>query len=310
MTSSTATQRPQSAMPEHLKPTNPLSHAQSLREEAVRRLSRSPHPYHRQQFELPHSSERSNPTSPSTQSPLRSTQNTDDEGQESSRPSVAGYRESNSDSGTEADDEHFLKGLPAPKLRPHKGLRDGDNSLSTSPSPLLSPVALSEDAQKIPGYLRKVSAALAVQSEEDAAKVLEKLRRKRKIEIIRRLTEAALLMFVGGVLCLNTEVRSLLGLFRRGWCTPFCYLSADPPRTIVSGSGNRVSSRSISHPTATAFKPNSFFWKETTPGDSCGLRSRPSILPSRDNNARFNDPFCQNSKLHSAKYNPRYILTS
>jgi hypothetical protein len=207
-------------MPEQPRQTQSLSHAQSLREEAGRRLSRSPHPYHRQQFELTYSSERCNPTFSSTQSPLRSTQNTDDEGQEPGRPASAGYRGSNSDSGTEADDEHFLKGLPAPKLRSHKGLRDGYGSLSTSPSPLLSPAGLGEDSQKLPGYLRKVSAALAVQNKEDASKALEKIRRKRRVEGVRRLTEAALLVFVGGILCLNPEVRNLLGLSRRGLHPP------------------------------------------------------------------------------------------
>lgn len=203
-------------MPEHLKPTQPLSHAQNLREEAGRRLSRSPHPYHRQQFELPYSSERFNSTAPSTTSPLRSTQYTDDEGHEAVRSFRAGYRESNSDSGTEADDEHFLKGLPAPKLRPHKGLRDIDGSLSGSPSPLLSPVALIGDIHKTPSYLRKVSAALAVQNEEDAQRILRKLRHKRQVEIARRATEAALLIFVGGILCLNPEVRDVLKRSRKG----------------------------------------------------------------------------------------------
>jgi hypothetical protein len=203
-------------MPELLKPTQPLSHAQTLREEAGRRLSRSPHPYHRQQFELPYSSERFSSNAPPPRSPLRSTQNTDDEGQENIRSPAVGYRESNSDSGTEADDEHFLKGLPAPKIRPHKGLRNADGSPSSSPSPLLSPVIFEEDVQRIPGYLRKASAALAAQNEEDAAKVSEKLRRKRKVEVVRRVTEVAILIFVGGILCLHRDVRDLMRSWKRG----------------------------------------------------------------------------------------------
>lgn len=203
-------------MPEHLKPIQPLSHAQILREEAGRRLSRSPHPYHRQQFELPHSSERFNPNVLPTPAPSRSTQHTDDEGHANIRQSLAGYRESNSDSGTEADDEHFWKGLPAPKVRPHKGLRNADGSLSSSPSPLLSPVILHDDIQDIPGFIRKTSAASAAQNEGDARKAVEKLRRKRRVEIVRRTTEAALLLFVGGVLCLNREVRDVLRTWERG----------------------------------------------------------------------------------------------
>ncbi|CAK7263207.1 dolichol kinase [Sporothrix epigloea] len=41
-----------------------------------------------------------------------------------------------SDSGTEADDEHFLKGLPAPRSRPHKGLRGMSEEFSGASTPL------------------------------------------------------------------------------------------------------------------------------------------------------------------------------
>lgn len=130
---------------------------------------------------------------------------------------VAGYREStNSDSGTEADDEHFLKGLPAPKLRPHKGLRGSDGSLSNSPSPLLSPAILDEDVQRMLGSGRTPSATAIALTQEEVRKSAEKLRRKRKVEIVRRATEAAILIFVGSILCMSYEVRELLQLWRRG----------------------------------------------------------------------------------------------
>ena len=144
-------------MPENLKPsTNPQSHAQTLREDGLRLLSRSPHPYHRQRFELAHPSERFNANLPPTQSTPRSAQNTDDEGKESPKFLSRIDREpTNSDSGTEADDEHFLKGLPAPRLRPHKGLRDVDGNISSSPSPLLSPAILEEGVLKALGDTRQ-----------------------------------------------------------------------------------------------------------------------------------------------------------
>jgi hypothetical protein len=204
-------------MPEHLKPSQPQSHAQSLREHAVRRLSRSPHPYHRQHFELPYSSERSGQNAPPTQSPLPSTHNTDDEEQESSRHMPEGYRESaNSDSGTEADDEHFLKGLPAPKLRPHKGLRGADGSWSNTPSPLLSPAILDEDVQRIQGMLRRATASSVAPNEADLRKAAEKFRHKNRVEIVRRATEAAILVLVAALLFLNLEIRQLLKLWRKG----------------------------------------------------------------------------------------------
>ncbi|KAF4634892.1 hypothetical protein G7Y89_g3204 [Cudoniella acicularis] len=106
----------QPAMPELLKPISPspqLSHAQNLREDALRRLSRSPHPYHRQRFELPHASERLRANTPPKQLPLLSRQNTDDDERDGGRSGPESYREStNSDSGTEADDEHFFERPP------------------------------------------------------------------------------------------------------------------------------------------------------------------------------------------------------
>ncbi|TVY27182.1 Dolichol kinase [Lachnellula hyalina] len=201
-------------MPEHLKPSQPQSHTQKLRGDALRRLSRSPHPYHRQKVDSPQALERFSSYAPPTQSPLRSRHNTDDEDQYI-RAYSPGYNAStNSDSGTEADDEHFLKGLPAPKIRPHKGLRALDGSLSGSPSPLLSPALLDGDTQK-EGYLNRATLPSTSLKEFDAQKIAEKLRHKRRVEVIRRVTEAGILAAVAGLLCLNPEVRQLIWLWRR-----------------------------------------------------------------------------------------------
>ncbi|KAE8452508.1 hypothetical protein EG329_000411 [Mollisiaceae sp. DMI_Dod_QoI] len=207
-------------MPEQLKPST-LSRTSfdEVRDETLRKLSRSPHPYHRQQFELPYSSERFNTNAPPLRSPLHSTQNKDDEEQERSRRTSEDYKEvykgsTGSDSGTEADDEHFLKGLPAPKLRPHKGLR-GDASLSGSPSPILSPAILDEDSPKSQGYMRQKKASTPALQSEDARKIAEKHRRKRKVEVIRRCSETSILFFLAAMLCCDPEVRKLLHFWRR-----------------------------------------------------------------------------------------------
>jgi hypothetical protein len=203
-------------MPENLKPAQPLSHAQSLRDDSARRLSRSPHPYHRQKFEIPHASEKVSSNAPPTQSPLRTAQNTDDEEHQTSSLLPVGYREpANSDSGTEADDEHFLKGLPAPKLRPHKGLRGAEGTWSSTPSPLLSPAILDDDIQKISAKSRRAAISAAL-TEEETRKAAERYRQKRRVEIVRRATEAAIVVFVGAILGLNREVRQLLRLWKRG----------------------------------------------------------------------------------------------
>ncbi|CAG8958283.1 hypothetical protein HYFRA_00000638 [Hymenoscyphus fraxineus] len=195
-------------MPEHLMPIpippppSQQSHAQNQREEALRRLSRSPHPYHRQRFELPHASEKIGGYAPARKLPLASRQNTDDDdddNQERTRLSARRYHDPTpSDSGTEADDEHFLKGLPAPRLKPHKGLRGSDGTFSGSPSPLPSPAFQDGDIFRRLGYARVNSLA---EKSEDTRKVTDKFRRKRKVEIIRRISETAILGAVGGIKC-------------------------------------------------------------------------------------------------------------
>ena len=204
-------------MPEQLKPPQPRPHAQTLREQTGRRLSRSPHPYHRKQFELPHASERLFTNAPPQKSTLRSAQNTDDEEHEGVKCSSERHREStNSDSGTEADDEHFLRGLPAPRVRPHKGLRDADGALSGTPSPLLSPAILDDEPHKSHGYLRRAAVPSVSLTEDEKRKATERVRQKRRVEIIRRTTETALLVLVGGTLCQNREVRQLLRFWGEG----------------------------------------------------------------------------------------------
>lgn len=81
--------------------------------------SRSPHPYRRRSEHLlsPPPLNYSGASSPMILTPPCSRQHTDDELYNLSR---TGYdprhqRNTSDDSGTEADDEHFLKGLPAPK---------------------------------------------------------------------------------------------------------------------------------------------------------------------------------------------------
>ncbi|KAF2405416.1 hypothetical protein EJ06DRAFT_486154, partial [Trichodelitschia bisporula] len=115
-----------------------------------------------------------------------------------------------SESGTEADDESFdlnpggygsgyasacaqgyasgpgsahsftglVRALPAPAMRPRKGLRDAQDAgkgVGTGVSPLLTPTALSEDEGE------------------------ERWRVRRRAEVVRRLCEVALVGFVGGL---------------------------------------------------------------------------------------------------------------
>lgn len=228
------------------------SHAQKLREDAVRRgenavkgprLERSPHPYHKRHEEIPFDSERSERVpfigkgnsfvghdsrmKPSlgisaSPSPLRSAQNTDEESYNGVRivvdGSLGGYVEStNSDSGTEADDEHFLKGLPAPRIKPHKGLRGENGGISSTPSPLLSPAIMDDELQwKDIGRYRSTALASKKLTEEEQRIIIRKFRQRRRIEVIRRTTEAFLLCFVGGIIYSSEGVKEILYLWKNG----------------------------------------------------------------------------------------------
>jgi len=185
-----------------------------------RALSRSPHPYHRQRAEVPHATLRPRATFPTGLSPLCSRQNTDDElsgeGQENYLKGLRSVRSTESDSGTEADDEHFLKGLPAPKWRPHKGLRGGDATFSGSPSPLVSPEILNEERGRVSDYLKKD--ATASRTQEESRKAAEKFRWRRKTEFGRRFTEVTLLNLVGAIVVFGRDVALEVKTWKKGAC--------------------------------------------------------------------------------------------
>jgi hypothetical protein len=189
-------------MADHLKPPSTPPTANNAAGEdanALRILSRSPHPYHRQNFELLEPSDRliyrANAAAPTTDQISPST------------PATTG-----SDSGTEADDEHFLKGLPAPKARLHKGLRGRNETFSGASTPLLSSGVFEEnEGRRVP---LKIDRDAFVQDKRKPA--AERTRRRR--EVLRRTVEVLLLIFQGGLLASNREVRPLLRLYRKGTC--------------------------------------------------------------------------------------------
>ena len=97
---------------------------------SLRLLSRSPHPYQHQA---------------SDKFAIRPT---------AFPPEVSREHTPSSCSGTEADDEHVLKGLPAPRLRLHKGLR-GKNEVVSGTSTPIPPTVLDEEERGLVGDSKK-----------------------------------------------------------------------------------------------------------------------------------------------------------
>ncbi|KAJ4389172.1 dolichol kinase [Gnomoniopsis smithogilvyi] len=127
-------------MDENLKPLCPDGadvgfSNQAKENEALRLLSRSPHPYHRQQYELLQPSDRL--LAQSTSNPHPGSDDASD--QPAHFPVFAKDSTPATDSGTEADDETYLKRLPPFKAKLHKGLRGRNEALSGPGTPLLTP---------------------------------------------------------------------------------------------------------------------------------------------------------------------------
>ncbi|CCC10043.1 hypothetical protein SMACR_02622 [Sordaria macrospora] len=223
-------------MSEHLRPSAPApapasapSHSPTLHatdtkyegqdpEEDLTIGTRTPKPYYRQSFELLEPSERLihraatvalSQTQPSSTSPHSSNQA--------------------SDSGTEADDEHFLKGLPAPKTRLHKGLRGRNEPLSGTSTPLLSPNAIDEDGRDPDLNPRSGISVRLKRSEAETA--------RRRKEVVRRGAEVLLLACQGWLVASNYDVQPFIRTHRKelsafGWL--FSTLLALYPLRLVA----------------------------------------------------------------------------
>lgn len=193
------------------------------------RLSRSPHPYHRKYTPGRHHGQISSSANPSnretsqrtrhlTASPLPGNgykgENHDDIGHRNRRKSST----SPSDSATEADDESggVLRGLPAPPLRLRKGIKD-----STGPgiwSPLLTPTYLDENEKNFSTEWqsrRRNSLQSPPLTDEERSRIQVKFTRRRRAELLRRLSETVLLGSVGCIAC-GRESESLCRTWWRG----------------------------------------------------------------------------------------------
>lgn len=193
------------------------------------RLSRSPHPYHRKYSPGRHHGQISSSINPSnretsqrtrhlTASPLQENvykgENDDEIENRKRRKSST----SPSDSATEADDESggVLRGLPAPPPRLRKGIKD-----STGPgiwSPLLTPTYLDENERNFSTEWQsrpRHSLQSPPLTDEERSRVQVKFTRRRRAELLRRLSETVLLGSVGCIAC-GRESESLCRTWWRG----------------------------------------------------------------------------------------------
>lgn len=189
-----------------------------------RRLSRSPHPYQRNkrflsnltplnsaEIERGDASESTRAQDPT--SSLRPVGTTYfDADSRTRRKSIT----SPSTSGTEADDESggLLRGLPAPPVRQRKGLK----APSAASSPLLTPSYLDDEDRRLV-VERQLRHRRSLQSptvtDEETIKIREKLTRRRRAELLRRVTETLLLGSVACISCRSVP-RSLLRRWAKG----------------------------------------------------------------------------------------------
>lgn len=163
----------------------------------LEQLRRSPHPYHRHQNG--HIAGSSSSSLRTTLEP-RSHTISDEDGRKRRRLS-----QSPSASGTEADDEGYtlVKALPAPPLRPRKGLRDvRGTGLDGDATPLLTPSQVDEEGRQYSAEYFKARKSRSrvgtpAPTDEEARAAREKYRRRRSNELVRRTTETALLGVIG-----------------------------------------------------------------------------------------------------------------
>lgn len=194
-------------MTEHLSPDS-LNTLDPDEQDSLWVRSRSPHPYHHQNTDLPHLSDRFTLRNRQAQS-AKTSDDAPHEPSPTTWPSFLKDSPQTSDSGSEADDEHYLKGLPAPKANLHKGLRGLNEPLSGSSTPLPSPALLD-------GHVfRTVDKPPMPTETPETKRLLEYLKKRRKV-VVRRITEAGIVLALGLMVASNSQVLQLIKIWGKG----------------------------------------------------------------------------------------------
>jgi hypothetical protein len=191
---------------------------------ARRQLSRSPHPYRRRKAEPSRWQEPPGPGGSCsdvailTPSPYPSDQGSGDEATRGRHDRALPQRDyrSLSDSGTEADDESytFLKGLPAPPVKPRKGLR---NSRGEGIERSLTPPHLRVGGTKdLTDGIEGSGADRLESASVETEKAAERTQRIRWSELVRRVVEFGLLACIGALLLHKGNVLQALANWHKG----------------------------------------------------------------------------------------------
>jgi hypothetical protein len=126
-----------------------------------------------------------------------------------------------SESGTEADDESFsyTKALPAPPLRPRKGLKMAlATGFDGQMTPLLTPTAIDEEATRFdfPTATSKKAGLERTSTDDELREARAKFVKRRRAELVRRASEVLLLAIIGLRILGNELIRSSTEHWHRG----------------------------------------------------------------------------------------------
>ena len=187
-------------MPENGQPLLTVSTNEDAISDRPQRLARSPHPYHRRGPSFSCVDGNISPAADHGQATVLATPGSiKEQGAEyfdADHRKRRKFNDSPSDSGTEADDEKgvILLGLPAPPVRPRKGLKDSKEAAS----PLLTPSYLDDERRQAAWEVqtRRQASLQNPSADEESSKIREKFTRRRQAELIRRITETLLLVVV------------------------------------------------------------------------------------------------------------------
>ena len=243
---------------------------------SLRILSRSPQPYHQHGADLYKAGKQ----------PSLSDSNNTNWRSPSSRGS--------SESGTEADDERggaFLRTLPAPPLRAHKGLRGATPPERTpAVSPLPTPPGTAANDGR--SYFRRRPEGPEKQSASalDHERRLKAYSQRKRAEITRRATEVILLFTVASITASQKVVGKTLQMWRPEIWTQVVLtaaLYAIYPLRLALGvfrSGHTVSSAlAVGFRVPSRFDPGPYLYPVFLPGmvaTSLLLRSSTFLLPN------------------------------